>query len=100
MCVCVCVCVCVCHASAQCVLPLIKRPPDRNAALYCVHSEHNATQKLFLTCTLSSIWSQEEKGGGVLSSESRARHLFASCRIKSDSYQSESLLSSDSADCD
>lgn len=57
-CASVCVCVWVrLRVCVQCVPLLIKRLPDRNAVLYCVHLEHNTTQKLFLTCTLCSIWS-------------------------------------------
>ncbi len=68
MCLCVCVSACT---SAQCVPLLIKRLPDRNVVLYCVHLEHNTTQKLFLTCTLCSIWSHS--GGERQGSREKAR---------------------------
>lgn len=67
-----CAYVCVCaHAHRLSVHLLIKCRPDRNVVLYSVHLEHNATQKLFLTCTLCSIWSHS--GGGRQGSSEEAQ---------------------------
>lgn len=49
-------------AGRACVPPLIKRPPARNVGLRRVRLDPSATQKLFLTCTLCSIWPRS--GGG------------------------------------
>lgn len=64
-----CLSVCACTTS-RCVLLLIKCLPDRNVVLHCVRLEHSTTQKLFLTCTLSSIWSNS--GGERQGSEEKA----------------------------
>lgn len=64
-----CLSACACTTS-WCVLHLIKCLPDRNVVLHCVRLEHSTTQKLFSTCTLSSIWSNS--GGERRGSEEKA----------------------------
>lgn len=72
---CVHVCTHACLSACACttswyVLLLIKCLPDRNVVLHCVRLEHSTTQKLFSTCTLSSIWSNS--GGERRGSEEKA----------------------------